>query len=65
MMSTIDAVLAKIPGFQVVPLAVQLEASGLLALIQFDYKVSGGEITAISPKRFKRYELKPKLPLWP
>ena len=64
-MSTIDAVVAKIPGFPVVPLAVQLESSGLLLFIQFDYEVSGREIAVISPRRFKRYQLNPKLPLWP
>ncbi len=41
MMSTVDAVIAKIPGFPVVPLAVQLQASGFLVLIQFDYKLAG------------------------
>lgn len=65
MMSTIDAVVAKIPGFPVVPLAVQLEPSGLLVVVRFDYTVSGTEITAISPGQFKRYRFDPKLPLWP
>ena len=64
MMSTIDAVIAKIPGFPVVPLAVQLQASGLLVLIQFDYKMSA-QIMAISPKKFKGYQPHPKLPQWP
>lgn len=65
MMSTIDAVLKKIPGFSVVPLAAQLEESGLLVLIQFGYKTAAGKITEIAPTKFKRYRLTPGLPLWP
>jgi|GEM_PF-2868858 len=65
MMSTVDAVLAKIPGFPVVPLAAQLQASGLLVLISFAYSVEGGCITEIVPKKFRQYALRPKLPLWP
>lgn len=65
MMSTIDAVLAKIPGFPVIPLAAQLEASGLLVVIQFKYTLADRKITAIAPARFKRYRPVPKLPLWP
>ncbi len=65
MMSTVDAVLKKIPGFPVVPLAVQLEANGLVALIEFAYRVADNTITQVVPTRFKRYLLSPKLPLWP
>lgn len=65
MMSTVDAVLAKIPGFPVVPLAAQLQASGTLVLIAFDYSVEDRCITEIVPKKFRQYTLQPKLPLWP
>jgi hypothetical protein len=65
MMSTIDAVLKKIPGFPVVPLAAQLEESGQVALIEFGYRVIEERITGITPTRFKRYRLLPRLPLWP
>ncbi len=65
MISTIDAVLKKVPGIPVVPLAAQLEESGLLLLVEFSYQISAGKITAITPTRFKRYRLTPKLPLWP
>ncbi len=65
MMSTVDAVLKKIPGFPVVPLAAQLEESGLLVLIEFSYRTAGDRIVEIAPVAFKRYRLKPKLPLWP
>jgi len=65
MMSTIDAVLAKIPGFPVVPLAAQLESNGFLLMIQFKYKLVDGRITEIAPAKFRRYRPVPKLPLWP
>jgi hypothetical protein len=65
MISTIDAVLKKIPGIPVVPLAAHLQESGLLLLIEFSYHRSEEKITAITPTRFKRYRLLPKLPLWP
>lgn len=65
MISTIDAVLKKIPGIPVAPLAANLEESGLLLLIQFSYHVSEEKITARTPTRFKRYRLIPKIPLWP
>jgi len=65
MISTIDAVLKKIPGIPVIPLAAHLEASGLLLVIEFSYKLLAGKITAINPTRFKRYRLTPKLALWP
>jgi hypothetical protein len=64
MISTIDAVLKKILGIPVVPLAAHLEESGLLLLIEFSYNRSEEKITAITPARFKRYRLVPKLPLW-
>jgi hypothetical protein len=65
MMSTIDAVLKKITGFPVVPLAAQLEESGLLVLIEFAFQLADRTIASVAPIRFKRYRLKPKLPLWP
>jgi hypothetical protein len=65
MISTIDAVLKKISGIPVVPLAVHLEESGLLLVIEFGYHIDAGKITAITPTRFKRYRLAPRLPLWP
>jgi hypothetical protein len=65
MMSTVDAVLKKIPGFPVLPLAAQLEENGLLVMIAFSYKTAAGKITGIVPKKFKRYRLVPRLPLWP
>jgi hypothetical protein len=65
MISTIDAVRKKLPGIPVVPLAARLEESGLLLLIEFSYHVGEEKITAITPTRFKRYRLIPKLPLWP
>jgi hypothetical protein len=65
MMSTIDAVTSKIPNFHVVPLAAHLEETGLLAIIEFGYQVENDKITSIVPTRFKRYRIRPKLPLWP
>jgi hypothetical protein len=65
MMSTIDAVLTKIPGHQVVPLAAQLEDSGLIILIEFGFKLVDEKIVEVVPTRFKRYKLTPRLPLWP
>lgn len=65
MMSTIDAVLTKLPGHPVVPLAAQLEDSGLIILIEFGYKLVGKQIVEVVPNRFKRYKLTPRLPLWP
>jgi hypothetical protein len=65
MMSTIDAVLKKIPGFPVIPLAVQLEESGLVIMIQFVFQMIEERITSINPTKFKRYRFAPKLPLWP
>ncbi|MCI0465140.1 MAG: hypothetical protein L0Z62_50100 [Gemmataceae bacterium] len=65
MISTIDAVLKKYPGIPLIPLAAKLEESGLLLLIAFSYRLAEGKITAITPTRFKRYRLTPKLPLWP
>jgi hypothetical protein len=65
MISTIDAVLKKIPGIPAVPLAAKLEESGLLLLVRFSYQVSAGKITAITPTGFKRYRLTPRLPRWP
>jgi hypothetical protein len=65
MISTIDAVLKQILGIPVAPLAAYLEESGLLLLVEFSYHVSGEKITAITPTRFRRYRLTPKLPLWP
>jgi hypothetical protein len=65
MISTIDAVLKKIPGIPVVPLAAHLEESGPLLVIEFSYQLVAAKITAINPTRFKRYRLAPKLPLWP
>ena len=65
MISTIDAVLKKIPGLPVVPLAAHLEESGLLLLVEFSYRLAEGKITDITPTHFKRYRLAPKLPLWP
>lgn len=65
MMSTVDAVRSKIPGFPVVPLAVHLEQDGLLSIIEFGYQEVDGKITSIAPTRFKRYEIVPELPLWP
>ena len=64
MMSTVDAVLAKIPHFPVVPLGAQLEETGLLLLISFVYKVADGVIAEIAPSKFIRYRLNPKLPRW-
>jgi hypothetical protein len=64
-MSTIDAVLKKIPGFPVVPLAVQLEQSGFVALIEFAYQIIEQRITGVVPTKFRRYRLSPKLPQWP
>jgi hypothetical protein len=65
MISTIDAVLKKVPGIPAVPLAAKLEESGLLLLVRFSYQVSAGKITAITPTRFKRYRLTPRLPRLP
>jgi hypothetical protein len=65
MISTIDAVVKKIPGLPVVPLAAHLEESGLLLLVEFSYRLAECKITDIVPTRFKRYRLAPKLPLWP
>jgi hypothetical protein len=65
MMSTVDAVLKKIPGFPVVPLAAQLEQSGLLLLIEFSFQLVEGKIASIQPTRFKRYRPVPRLPQWP
>jgi hypothetical protein len=65
MISTIDAVRKKMPGVPVVPLAAHLEGSGLLLLVEFSYRLAEGKITDITPTRFKRYRLTPKLPLWP
>jgi len=65
MISTLDAVLSKIPGLQAVPLAVQLEPSGYLAVIAFEYAKKGKTISSIEPKRFARYRPLPKLPQWP
>lgn len=65
MISTIDAVLKKIPGLPVVPLAAHLEGTGLLLLVEFSYRLAEGKITDITPTRFRRYRLAPKLPLWP
>ena len=62
---TIDAVLTKIPGLPVVPLAAQLQQDGLLTLIEFAYKRGDNEVAEITPVKFKRYRLTPKLPLWP
>lgn len=63
--STIDAVLKKIPGIPVVPLAARLEESGLLLLVEFNHDIADGTISAISPARFTRYHLNPALPRWP
>ena len=64
--STIDAVNAKIPGFSVIPLALQLEAEGTLLLVHFKYQRSkAAGPRNITPARFCRYLLKPKLPNWP
>jgi hypothetical protein len=65
MISTIDAVRKKYPGIPVIPLAAKLEATGPLLLIEFSYQSAEGKIRAITPTRFKRYRLTPKLPLWP
>jgi hypothetical protein len=65
LIATIDAVLRKYPGIPVVPLAAKLEESGLLLLVEFAYQTAEAKITAITPARFKRYRLAPKLPLWP
>jgi hypothetical protein len=65
MMSTIDAVRQKIPNFQVVHLAVRLEESGLLVVIEFGYQIGAETISGIAPTKFKRYRFIPKLPLWP
>jgi hypothetical protein len=65
MISTIDAVLKKYPAIPVVPLAAQLENSGLLLMVEFNYQLARGRISNITPTRFKRYRLNPKLPLWP
>ncbi len=64
MISTLDAVLGKIPGLPAVPLAVQLEPSGCLAVIAFAY-TKRGKVISIEPKRFVRYRPVPKLPQWP
>ena len=64
-LSTIDAVLKKIPGIPVVPLAARLEESGLLLLVEFNHDIADGTISAISPARFTRYHLNPALPRWP
>ena len=65
MMSTVDAVLKKIPNFRVMPLAVQLEETGKLAIVQFSYKLISGKVANLIPMKFKRYKPEPKLPLWP
>lgn len=65
MISTLEAVGKKIPGFPVIPLAVQLEATGLLVLVEFGYRIEAEKIVAMAPVRFKRYHLHPTLPHWP
>ena len=65
MLSTLDAVLSKIPGVRAVPLAVQLEPSGHLLVVAFEYTKQGRKISSIEPKRFARYRPRPKLPQWP
>jgi hypothetical protein len=62
--STLDAVLSKIPGLPAMPLAVQLEPNGCLAVIAFEY-TRQGKMISIEPKRFARYRPLPKLPQWP
>lgn len=65
MISTIDAVRKKMPGMPVIPLAARLEEIGLLLLVEFGFRLKAGKVTAITPRRFRRYRLVPRLPLWP